>query len=328
MKIFAVAVLTLVSSLAWASPQRVLFVGNSYTAFSGPESLEVSVAKIHAERRPEDTRAVFAKYTVGGASLEAHLESAENGSLKAILEAGWDIVVLQDQSQIPGLSHSDAQWRASRDAAQKLSALIAQAGAETRLFLTWGRHQGDPQNPDRYPDYSTMQDNLTQGYTAYAEAIQAVGQSVEVVPVGEVWRSLHDALVADGVAPTHGDTIFSRLYLTDGSHPSHLGTYLAACTFYASLMGESPVGLSWAHADISPEDRDAVQKAVKDFVLPDPPVDTESPGDTDAPQDTPAGEDESLACGCGSRPKGGPLGAVVCLSGLFILARRKRPIRS
>jgi hypothetical protein len=326
-KFLRIAMLMLVSGLSWASPQRVLFVGNSYTAFSGPESLEVSVAKIHAERHPEDTSAVFAKHTVGGASLAAHLESAENGQLKGILEEGWEIVVLQDQSQVPGFPTSNAQWKASREAAKKLSALIAQAGAETRLFLTWGRHSGDPQNPDLYPDYSTMQDNLTQGYTAYAEAIQAEGQSVELVPVGEVWRSLHDALVEDGVAPTHGDTIFSRLYLNDGSHPSHLGTYLAACTFYASLMGESPVGISWAHAAISPEDQAAVQKAVKALVLPDPPVDTESPVDTDAPKDSQEGEEEPSGCGCAARPSRGPFGVAVCLSGLLILARRKRRMR-
>lgn len=329
MKFFRCAALILFPALSWAAPQRVLFVGNSYTAFSGPESLEVSVAKIHAELHPEETSAVFAKYTVGGASLTAHLESAENGQLKGILAEGWDIVVLQDQSQLPGFSQINAQWRASRDAAVQLSGLIEQAGAETRLFLTWGRHKGDAQNPDRYPDYSTMQDHLTEGYTAYSDAILAENRPVEVVPVGEVWRSLHDALVEEGVAPTHGDTIFSRLYVTDGSHPSHLGTYLAACTFYASLMGESPVGINWAHSGISAEDRSAVQQAVKALVLPEPPADTESQADTEMPQDTqPKAEDSAEGCGCTAQPGTAPMGAVFCLSAWLILARRKKTLPS
>ena len=30
----------------------------------------------------------------------------------------------------------------------------------------------------------------------------------------------------------------------DGSHPALIGTYLAACTVYASICGNSPVGSS------------------------------------------------------------------------------------
>ena len=33
-----------------------------------------------------------------------------------------------------------------------------------------------------------------------------------------------------------------ELYVTDKRHPSLAGTYLAACTVYASLFGKSPVG--------------------------------------------------------------------------------------
>ena len=35
----------------------------------------------------------------------------------------------------------------------------------------------------------------------------------------------------------------SALFVTDGSHPSEAGTYLAASVFYATLYGKSPVGL-------------------------------------------------------------------------------------
>ena len=33
-----------------------------------------------------------------------------------------------------------------------------------------------------------------------------------------------------------------ELYVADKRHPSLAGTYLAACTVYASLFGKSPVG--------------------------------------------------------------------------------------
>ena len=37
-----------------------------------------------------------------------------------------------------------------------------------------------------------------------------------------------------------------ELYMPDKRHPSLAGTYLAACTVYASLFGKSPVGNTYA----------------------------------------------------------------------------------
>ena len=43
-----------------------------------------------------------------------------------------------------------------------------------------------------------------------------------------------------------------NLYAPDKRHPSLAGTYLAACTVYAALTGQSPVGNAY-HAGIDPE---------------------------------------------------------------------------
>jgi len=315
---------------AKAAPQRVLFVGNSYTAFSGPDSLEVSYHKIHMERHPEDVEAVFKKHTVGGATLAMHLESAQTGPLKDLLAEGWDIVVLQDQSQIPGFPKSNSQWRDSRDAAVELAALAEAAGAETRLFMTWGRRSGDQHNAERYPDYSTMQDLLAKGYDAYAQAIEDAGHAVEVVPVGEVWRSIHDGIVASGADPLESGSLFWRLYLNDGSHPSNLGTYLAASAFYASLTGENPVGLQWAHEGISDEDRDAVQLAAS-VLAEEEPVDSDGSVDSEKPTDTVSDADSDSdgsaegGCGCASSERslsGWPL------LGLLFYRRRRATAQS
>ena len=87
------------------------------------------------------------------------------------------------------------------------------------------------------------------------------GHEVELVLVGAVWRQMHDTVLAETGDPAAGDTLFARLYKNDGSHPSTLGTYLAALTFHASLTGESPVGLEWAHAGIAQEDKALLQAA-------------------------------------------------------------------
>jgi hypothetical protein len=44
-----------------------------------------------------------------------------------------------------------------------------------------------------------------------------------------------------------------KLHNRDGTHPSLLGTYLAACTTFATLYGRSPVGNSYRAEGITDE---------------------------------------------------------------------------
>jgi PKD repeat protein len=56
-----------------------------------------------------------------------------------------------------------------------------------------------------------------------------------VSPVGSAWAWVRANY------PSLGDS----LYISDGSHPSLTGSYLIACTFYASLFRENPIGSSY-----------------------------------------------------------------------------------
>jgi hypothetical protein len=88
-------------------------------------------------------------------------------------------------------------------------------GAQTVLYMTWARQH--------FPE---MQAGLARVYTVLAQKIGA-----RVAPVGLAWEAV---LLAD---PS------TALYDEDKSHPTPLGSYLAACVFYATFFGESPVGL-------------------------------------------------------------------------------------
>jgi hypothetical protein len=58
----------------------------------------------------------------------------------------------------------------------------------------------------------------------------------EVAHAGEAWG----AFVAQEEIPVGAHSL---LFDPDGSHPTALGTHLAASAFYATLYGKSPVGL-------------------------------------------------------------------------------------
>jgi len=222
---------------------------------------------------------------------------------------------------------------------------VVAAGAEPKLFMTWGRRDGDSLNPARYPDFPTMQGHLATGYTAFATAIAEAGHPVEVVPVGMAWQHIYDSHTAVGEDPQDSGALFSRLYSGDGSHPSVLGSYMASLMFYAAFTGQSPVGLEWAPEMITEHDRDALQ-AVAETVMADAiggPEDTgEAPtegedtgtadeggdggddeasdGDTAPPPQGVTPKSSEEGCGCAT-----VVGASPVLVGLlaFAIARRK-----
>ena len=297
--------LSVALSSAQAVGPNVLFVGNSYTQFNDPAALNQSYAAMVAEGMPS-WEVETQRYSRGGQTLPMHLEQATTEGTQlfnALVTDGgvaWDLVVLQDQSQIPGFPRDHDQYTASLDASVALAEIIETAGAETRLFMTWGRKDGDSGNPDYYPDFLTMQALLTDGYESYAAAIRAAGHTVEIVPVGLAFQAVYESHVTAGVDPVDG-TLFARLYSSDGSHPSPTGTYLSALVFYTAFTGQSPVGLTWAPDRVTPEDRSQLQLIVETLMADsigteDPEPDGEDSGtveDTDEGSDTVTDADEN-----------------------------------
>jgi Domain of unknown function (DUF4886) len=149
-----------------------------------------------------------ASVTSGGKTLEWHWYNPE--TREAIDEGDWDFVVLQEHSQRPV-----EEPEKTLHAAIRLGARIRKVGATPMFYLTWARQH--------IPE---MQDALIETYTRAAREIDA-----EVAPVGSAWRG---ALTASPELVLH---------TADRSHPNVLGTYLTACVFYATLFGETPVGL-------------------------------------------------------------------------------------
>jgi len=247
--------------------ERALLVGNSYVGANDLRSIVEGL--FDAAGGDSSVHAV----APGGYRLDQHADDADgtNGDtrLRDLLvtgeEAGlgWDVVVLQQQSQIPGFPTTEPVWIDMEEGGRVLRDLAADRGATTVLFMTWGYRDGDSRNPGMYPDYATMQDRIAPGYTELASRLSTPPHRVVVAPVGEAFRAIH--LSGDEAA-------FRELYAADGSHPSLQGSYLAACVFLATLTGTSPVGIGWAPASLSDEDRDRLQGVADTVVLaPDAP---------------------------------------------------------
>jgi len=264
--------LALLLPLVHAADQRTLMLGNSFIDYnSGIDNFLAKALEASVDEWPEvGTR----RLTGPGYGLADHLLEtldAESAWYPELLSPGgdWDLVLFQDHGAIPGFGPGDNQYDDSLRSGGALNELVAGLPADTILLLTWGRLDGDDRYPDIYPDYSAMQDRLTEGVLAYASEWSTAERPVFVAPAGLGYQQIHDQLVADGQDPVAEGTAFHDLFYEDGGHPSESGSYLAACILYGGLTGRSPIGLP--PPDIVPPDAiDRVQQTAHDVVFDDP----------------------------------------------------------
>lgn len=273
-------VLTLLLALfatdAAAAEHRILFVGNSYTDYGGATNVAGCYGPLASEGVDAWDSVAHETVAKGGWTFHKHAQdaSSEGQELHALLGAGdtaWDVVVFQEQSQIPGFHPYNApDWDLSIAAAPTLDSHAAAAGAETVFMMTWGRRDGDPMNPEIFPDYPSMQALLAEGYALYAAGTSTPARRTWVAPVGMAWYAVWSAATGAGQDPLAPEALFARLYSGDGSHPSQLGSYLMGLAMVASLTGRDPGGLTWAPGGIGSEDRAALQAAVRSGILTPP----------------------------------------------------------
>lgn len=246
----------------------VLMMGNSYTTSNNLALLVDKVLDADGYNGSVTSR------DAGGMSLAQHWANVNTSghSWNTTLRGNsWDYTILQDQSQIPSLPTTDSDWQASKNASVLLSEQIEVEGSETVLFMTWGRRSGESgtqwhQYNNINQNFTNMQERLTEGYTRYAENITAAGNTVWIAPVGLAFKTIHDAVEANGVDPTQSGNLFYDLYTNDGSHPSLEGSYLAACVMHSTVTGESCVG-SNASVSLSASVRLELQQAADDTVF-------------------------------------------------------------
>ena len=230
-----VASVAVAASAPKPEPVALLWIGNSYTFFNDlPGLVGQLLADAGCAYRQE-------QYLHGGRTLldhwrneagapglhpgkdEAALVARRRGRVAAWLrEPIWNGVVLQGQSREAFVENGRGGPEEFIAAAKQWADFVRATHPRARLFFyeTWAR-QATPED----------QPTITKLYAAAAAAVRG-----EVVPVGTAWAQ---------VRRERPDLV---LHLKDGSHPTPLGSYLAALVFYAVLTGRDPQGLPSALA--------------------------------------------------------------------------------
>jgi hypothetical protein len=211
---------------------KVLFIGNSYTYYNDlPGTFEKLMLSGGYEIE-------VGQSTSGGWSLSNHLTASE--TLTKIAGTDWDYIILQEQSSVTNVKNG--MFPAIRELHKKISSV----GAETVLFMTWGRRDGLPSAG--FQDYSAVQAQVAANYLEIGQEL-----GVKVVPVGLAWQ----------VALSQDTSL--DLWDADGSHPNKTGSYLAACVFYTVLTGKSPEGLLYT-TQLPQETAHFLQRVASDTV--------------------------------------------------------------
>jgi len=234
---------------------NVLFIGNSYTFFNNLPDLVSSIAASMGDYLSADGS------LIGGATLQSHSEN--NNTIELISNGNWDYVMLQEQSQLP----SFPLWQVEQDVfpyAAELNQLIKDYNdcGETVFFMTWGRENGDVGNCPNWPPvctYEGMDDLLRERYIMMANYNNAL-----LSPVGAVWRYIREF---NKFGQYEVD-----LYSPDGSHPSVMGSYVAAICFYTTLFQKDPTEIPWngnEEWNIAEVDADFIKEVVKYIVYDD-----------------------------------------------------------
>ena len=218
---------------------NILFIGNSYTHMNSMPRIFDKIAKAKGQK-------VYVRMnTHSGYSFKQHHERSD--MFDAINRREWDYIVLQGYSRefIHSFEHIDT---ATVPYLTSILDTIRSNSPCTKVlfYMTWGYKEGYTELPET-DNYTKMTDSIARGYE-YVSAIL----DLPIAPVGRVWekvRTSHPAL---------------NLYAPDAAHPSKNGSYLAACTFYASIFNDSPKGVYTN--TIGAEEAYVIQEAATEYV--------------------------------------------------------------
>jgi len=190
------------------NPEKVLFIGNSFTFYFNLPLVVESMAK------EKGIDLDVYQSTAGGASLKDHWNGKKNLTTRSIIREGsFSKIILQDYSTNPVMKTDE-----SMQYFKKFIDLINVQKSDIYLYGTW--------------PVPMMKGRKFSGVDPIQKALKPLeSRNIQIVPVGTAFRLFKQE---------HPNI---PLYTSDNKHPSPVGVYLAACVFLKTLTGTSPDGL-------------------------------------------------------------------------------------
>ena len=196
--------------------EKILFIGNSYTFFNDMPLLFKALAN-------ENGKSVeVTSVTKGGRFLWQNVELDDEFSkdVAKAFDGEYDIAILQDQSLVaydaPDKFFSGIKAHCDRLKTKRIL-----------LYATWGRKEGSDKLKERNLSSMEMYEKLDTEYNKVAAQL-----GVEVSNVGKAFKYIYTNYPETDV------------YKPDLSHPSYLGSCLAAMVHYKSVFGDAPKKVS------------------------------------------------------------------------------------
>ncbi|MGL4574027.1 MAG: DUF4886 domain-containing protein [Burkholderiaceae bacterium] len=223
------------------TPARLLFVGNSYFYYGN--SLHNHVRRLATAADPSlQSRLNYKSATIGGADLAHHSIDHLTQPGRIGVKEPFQLVILQGGSAEP---LSPVRGAKLRETIIEFDKVIRERGGKTALYM-----------PHAYvkPHKETKPENIALTADLYLSVGNEIGALV--IPVGLAFEEAYRR--RPGIQ-LHQDY--------DGSHPNLIGSYLAACTVYASVYGKSPVGNKYDYyGKIDAETAAFLQQVAEDTV--------------------------------------------------------------
>ena len=223
--------------------KSILFTGNSYTTYNDMSNMVSKMAS-----SVNDTL-IYQQYALAGASVDQHANST---TLEGLISShNWDFVTIQTQSQESALSQDYFDTNVYPFVTQLVEKIKNNASMPL-FYMTWAYVDGDSFHCPDLPYMCTfegMNDKIEERYTYFGSSTSSI-----VSPCGAVWREIRM------------QNPELNLYANDGSHPSRLGSYLAACSYYTMIFEKDPMLLTYDDPELDNTEEMIVKTAVKNIV--------------------------------------------------------------
>ena len=229
-----------VSGLENKTPERFLYIGNSYLYYN--DSLHNHVRRMLEEYYEKDIdRGNYKSVTISGSRLSDHNIEYYLDHKNIRVDGPYELVIIQAGS---GETDTKSERKIFFNEIDEMIKSIKRYNSEIALYMI---HPLIEPNVAAYPK---MLDDVKSAYIKAGNK-----NNVLVFPVGIAFNEAY--IQKPNIA----------LHKADGSHPDMLGTYLAACVIFSSITHKSPKSLKYDYYGVIERgDRDFLQSIAHDTV--------------------------------------------------------------